>query len=489
MKILFTHAYFLEEDPKEREIMRPYVPLGILYISAWLEKFGYANTVFDSTFSTFEKLKSHLIELKPDAVGIYTNLMTKLNVLRLAQFIKSTPELAHTKVILGGPEVKNHAKPFLEHGADFIVIGEGEQSMLELIQYLDGKSTAEISQIPGLAFLNNKGEFIQTAERTKLKDLDELPIPNRKLVNMQLYFDAWKGKHGSSAISINTQRGCPYTCKWCSKAVYGQSYRRRSPEHVADEIQQLQSNYNFDTIWFVDDVFTVSHQWLKKFNDVIQERGIKIAYECISRSDRMDDNVISLLKSSGCFRVWIGAESGSQRIIDKMDRRVDVNQVREMIRRTRKGGIQAGTFIMVGYPGETEADIIETARHLKSSCPDHFTITVTYPITGTGLYQEAEPEFFPILPWEKRTDRDIDFKREYPRRYYDYAIRYLISELDAHKALLKLNPKGYLRNKYRVVKARMGMYYFRIKGALNQIGSKPAPTRTKPTGLEQVQGA
>lgn len=489
MKVLFTHAYFLEDDPKEREIMRPYVPLGILYLSAWLEKHGYLNTVFDSTFSSFEKLKSHLLQLKPDAVGIYTNLMTKLNVLKLVQFIKGNSELSHTKVILGGPEVKNHAKPFLEHGADFIIIGEGEQSMLELVEFLDGKRTGALSDIQGLAYLNSQREFIQTAERAKLKDLDELPIPNRKLVNMQLYFDAWKGKHGSSAISINTQRGCPYTCKWCSKAVYGQSYRRRSPEHVADEIQDLQKNYSFDTIWFVDDVFTVSHQWLKKFNDVIQARGIKISYECISRSDRMDDNVIALLKSSGCFRVWIGAESGSQKIIDKMDRRVDVNQVREMIRRTRKAGVQAGTFIMVGYPGETEADIIETARHLKSSCPDQFTITVTYPITGTGLYQEAEPDFFPLLPWEKRTDRDIDFKREYPRRYYDYAIRYLISELDAHKALLKMNLKMYLRNKYRVLKARLAMLYFRIKGFLDKQTPKPKIKNVKPAILEQIQSA
>jgi radical SAM superfamily enzyme YgiQ (UPF0313 family) len=496
MKILFTHAYFLEEDAKEKEIMKPYVPLGILYLSAWLEKHGYPNQLFDSTFSSFDTLKEYLMSFRPDAIGIYTNLMTKLNVLRLVQFIKATPELSHTKVILGGPEVRNHAQPFLEHGADFIVIGEGEQTMQELVEYLDGKSERSLDQIQGIAYLDSQKAFKQTAERAKLKDLDQLPIPNRKGINLQLYFDAWKGKHGSSAISINTMRGCPYSCKWCSKAVYGQSYRRRSPEHVVNEIEDIQRNYQVDTIWFVDDVFTVSHQWLKRFDEVLRERNVKISYECISRSDRMDENVIALLKSSGCFRVWIGAESGSQKIIDKMDRRVDVIQVREMIRQTRKAGIQAGTFIMVGYPDETEADIIETSRHLKESNPDYFTITVTYPITGTGLYQEAEPEFFKLLPWEKRTDRDINFKRTYPRRYYDYAIRFLISELDAHKAFEKRDFLRYLRLKYRVLKARAGMLICRLKGLNDPNTVKPSkeipvakPDRSKPASLKQVQQA
>ncbi len=465
MKIVLTHAYFLQEDPKEREIMRPYVPLGILYISAWLERHEYPNSVYDSTFSSFEALKSYLLAERPNVVGIYTNLMTKLNVLRLMRFIKESSELSETKVVLGGPEVRNHARQFLEHGADFIAIGEGEETMLDIVRHLDGHGRASAGEIDGVAYLGPQGTFVQTAERSKLKDLDDLPIPNRAAIDMQLYFDAWKGKHGSSAISINTMRGCPYTCKWCSKAVYGQSYRRRSPEHVAEEIADIQSRYTVDTIWFVDDVFTVSHQWLKRFDEVLQERKIKISYECITRADRMNDNVISLLRSSGCFRVWIGAESGSQRVIDRMDRRVDVGQVREMIRRTRAAGLQAGTFIMLGYPGEEEQDILETLHHLKSSNPDYFTITITYPITGTGLYQEAEPNFYPLLPWEERTDRDIDFVRTYPRRYYDHAVRFLISEVEAHKAFGRRALRSFLKMKYRAMRSRAGMLLIRYQAA------------------------
>jgi anaerobic magnesium-protoporphyrin IX monomethyl ester cyclase len=248
--------------------------------------------------------------------------------------------------------------------------------------------------------------------------------------------EAWKKAHGQSAVSVSTQRGCPYTCRWCSTAVYGQSYRRRSPQAVCDEIEWLQKNYDFDLIWFVDDVFTVSHKWLSDFHNELTKRSLQVQFECITRADRLNDEVVQVLKNCGCFRVWIGAESGSQRIIDAMDRRVDVGQVRDMIKSARRAGIQAGTFIMLGYPGETEADIRETVEHLKDSNPDLFTITVAYPIKGTGLFEEVESTATAALPWAQRTDRDLDFKRTYPRRYYDYAVRWTVNAVHLHKARL-----------------------------------------------------
>lgn len=432
MKILLTHGYFIHEDLKEQEIMRPYIPLGILYISAFLEKNNYGNEIFDSTFSSFENLKSYLLDFKPDAIGIYTNLMTKLNVLRIIEYIKSTEAIKHCKIILGGPEVTNHIANFLAFGADYIALGEGEQTMLELVEFIDKKNTT-IDKIQGIAYLNN-GEVFKTEARLKIKDLEDLPFPNRKKVNLQLYFDAWKQKHGTSAISINTMRGCPYSCKWCSRAVYGQSYRRRSAKSVADEIAWIQENYQVDSVWFVDDVFTVSHKWLEEFTEEITARNIKMPFECITRADRMSEAVILNLKKSGCFRVWIGAESGSQKVIDLMDRRVEVGQVRNMIQLAQAHGIQAGTFIMVGYPGETEEDIYETVHHLKVSNPDIFTITVAYPIKGTPLYTEVENNFIANLPWENSTDRDIDFKRTYPRKYYNYAVSMIVNEVNSFKA-------------------------------------------------------
>ncbi len=413
--------------------MKPYVPLGILCISAYLEQHAYENEVFDSTFSSFEILKQQLHAQQPDVIGIYTNLMTKLNVLKIIRFVKEQKELRHSKVILGGPEVRNHINNFLKSGADVLVLGEGEQTMLELVELFHLKSQTNLQEIQGIAFMNDQEEIVKTPPRANIRNLQELPFPNRKKVNLQLYFDAWKNRHGESAISVSTMRGCPYTCKWCSRAVYGQTYRRRTARQVVEELASIQHEYTFDTIWFVDDVFTISHQWLREFVNELKRQRLHIRYECISRSDRMNEEVIQLLQESGCFRIWIGAESGSQSVIDAMDRRVNVEQVRATIQLTKQYGIQAGTFIMVGYPGETDKDVQLTLEHLKKSDPDQYTITIAYPIKGTPLYEEVEHAFIAQLPWASSTDRQIDFKRTYSRKYYDYAVRWIYNEMALHR--------------------------------------------------------
>ena len=253
-----------------------------------------------------------------------------------------------------------------------------------------------------------------------------------------------------NAVSVSTMRGCPYTCRWCSRAVYGLTYRRRSPEKVVEELLQIKQEYNPDTIWFVDDVFTISHKWLAGFNEELKRKNLKIKYECITRADRMNEEVIETLKDSGAFRVWIGAESGSQRIIDAMDRRVKVEQVQKMIQLTRNNGIEAGTFIMLGYPGETEKDIEQTITHLKKSSPDHFTITVAYPIKGTEFYEEIESTQLNAFDWEKHSDRDRDFIRTYSKKYYDFAVRRVVNEVRYHQ---KRN-NGFINTETAVLKLK-----------------------------------
>jgi len=456
MKIVLTHGYFLDEDPKEKAIMRPYPPLGILYISAYLEQHGFSTAVFDSTFSTLQKLKEYLLREIPGMVGIYTNLMTKLNVLKIIDFIKQEPSLAGVRIILGGPEVRNHKEKFLQYGADIIVFGEGEETILELARAYTVAAAPALEPIAGIAFLDKNGSVSINAERSLIRNIDQLPLPDRKKIDLQLYFDAWKAKHGTSIINVSTMRGCPYSCKWCSRAVYGSSYRRRSPKLVADEIQWLKENYRFDMIWFVDDVFTINHRWLKEFAMEMQERNLSVPYEIITRADRINEEVVQQLKQSGCYRVWIGAESGSQKIIDAMDRRVKVEQVRSMIQLVSSYGMESGTFIMLGYPQENEEDIIETLRHLKYSNPSHYTITVAYPIKGTPLYSEVENIFVEDLPWETTTDRDIDFSRTYTRKYYDHAINWIYYEMLFHRRKYELQA---LPLKLKALKARSGMIW------------------------------
>ncbi|MCU0332918.1 MAG: B12-binding domain-containing radical SAM protein [Ignavibacteriaceae bacterium] len=435
MKVVLTHGYFLNEDLTEQRIMKPYAPLGILYISAYLKEHGIHNTIFDTTFSSKNELKKYLVDEKPNYIAVYVNLMTKLNVLDIIKYIKSTDSIKNAKIILGGPEVRYNATDLLEHGADFVVIGEGEETTLELINRLEMKNGSDFKNINGIGFKDDNGEIIFNAERNLISDIDTLPFPNRSGIDISKYQEAWKKHHGLDAISVSTMRGCPYTCRWCSRAVYGLTYRRRSPEKVVEELQKIKDEYNPDTIWFVDDVFTISHKWLSGFYDELKKNNLKIKYECISRADRMNEDVIKTMKETGCFRVWIGAESGSQRIIDAMDRRVKVEQVREMIQLAKKHGIETGTFIMLGYPGETEKDIEETISHLKKSNPDLFTITVAYPIRGTELFQEIETNQVNVFDWEKQTDRDRDFVRTYPRRYYDFAVRRVVNEVKYYKTI------------------------------------------------------
>lgn len=470
MKVLLTHGYFINEDIAEQRIMKPYPPLGILYISAYLIEKGIENKIFDTTFSSKNELKEFLVKEKPDIAAIYVNLMTKLNVIDIIRFIKSSAELTDTKIILGGPEVRYNAKEFLNFGADYVVIGEGEETTFELIAVIENDKNRNLNQVASLGYKNKNGEIVFTPERALIKNIDELPFPNRSGINIKAYQDAWKRKHNQDAVSISTMRGCPYTCKWCSRAVYGLTYRRRSPAKVADELKLIINEYNPGSIWFVDDVFTISHKWLSDFNTELKKQNIKINYECITRADRMNEDVIKIMKESGCFRVWIGAESGSQRIIDAMDRRVKVDQVREMIKLSKKYGIETGTFIMLGYPGETEKDIEETIDHLKRSDPDQFTITVAYPIKGTEFFQEIEAHQTGIYNWENNNDRERDFKRTYPHKYYNFAVRRVVNEVNFHKnsrnGLIKTE---LIKYKSKSLAAKAAMWWIR--------NSKPDPAK------------
>lgn len=429
MSILLTHGYFLAADASEQKIMKPYPPLGLLYLSAYLEEKGIEHAVIDTTFSTEEEWLREVEKSQPIVIAFYTNLMTKVTIIRLIEKVKVMA--ANTKILLGGPDVTYNWENYLAAGADFIVEGEGEETFYEFVRAV--KSGQNYSEITGLIYKDTAG-FHKNKPRIKIKEVDQLPMPNRKKIDLNPYLNAWKTNHGKSTLSISTQRGCPYTCQWCSTAVYGQSYRRRSPQLVVDEIEQLIADYQPDALWFVDDVFTVNHKWIEAFANEMQARKIRIPFECITRAERLTEKVFEELKSAGCFRVWIGAESGSQRIIDLMDRKVDVDKVAEMIQLAKKHDIESGTFIMVGYPTETKEDIRLTIDYLKKADPDIFTITVAYPIKGTGLYNQIEKDITEQPEWNTSTDRQIDFKRTYPRSFYSHAVRKIVNEVNAGKS-------------------------------------------------------
>ncbi len=429
MDLLLTHGYFIAEDEHEKRIMKPYPPLGILSLSAFLKTRGYAVSVYDTTFSTKEKFFAYLTETRPRIVGIYTNMMTKFNVLEMMRACKQIG--AH--VILGGPEPPYYAKEYLEHGADVIVVGEGELTLDELIPALTKNGAHNLQHIAGIHYRDEKGVIVQTMPRPYIKDLDTLPYPDRAAIDAQKYVDTWRQYHGRGSLSLISVRGCPFHCTWCSHSVYGETYRRRSPELFANETQQIIETYKPDQLWYADDVFTIHHGWLFKYAAELKKRNVKIPFECISRADRMNDQVFDTLKEMGCYRLWIGSESGSQKILDAMRREVNVERVQWATHELQKRGIEVGMFIMLGFDGEDERDIQNTAEHLKISNPDIFLTTVAYPIKGTGYYKAVQEKIIARTDWSQRTDRDLTVAGRHSKKYYTFAQQWLWGEFIFNK--------------------------------------------------------
>src|SRR5579862_3682347 len=306
MRLLLTHGYFLAEDPKEQQIMKPYAPLGLLYLSSHLRSFGFDVDVYDSTFGSRDGLFG-LIDAEPPAVlGICGNLMTRANVLAIAARARAAGWL----VVAGGPEPANYAEEFLASGVDLIVRGEGERAVEKLMAARWDRSAW--ANIPGLAFRDSSGQVVRTGAAELIQDLDAQPWPDRERVDIGRYLAAWRRHHGRGSVSVITARGCPYQCNWCSHSVFGHTHRRRKPVPVVDEIEWILERYQPEMLWMADDVFTIHHGWLEAFAAEMARRGIRVPFECITRADRVDDRTADLLAQLGCERVWIGSESGSQ---------------------------------------------------------------------------------------------------------------------------------------------------------------------------------
>ncbi|MBL8166416.1 MAG: cobalamin-dependent protein, partial [Anaerolineae bacterium] len=266
MDILLAHGYFLFEDPHERKVMKPYPPLGILYISSYLKKQGFSVGVFDSTFSSLDAFKALVERERPPVVGIYTNMMTKRNVLAMAQHCK---QLGLT-VILGGPEPPYYAADYLARGADIIVKGEGELTLAELLPHLARHGLNGLGAINGIAFRDGDGKLVETLPRAFIPDLSANPWPDREAIDIPAYVRVWKEHHGKSSVSVIQARGCPYTCRWCSHSVYGNTHRRRTPEDAANEVLWIKEQYNPDLIWYADDVFTINYRWFNQYAEALK---------------------------------------------------------------------------------------------------------------------------------------------------------------------------------------------------------------------------
>ena len=438
MDLLLTHGYFLYDDPKELQIMKPYAPLGILYLSSYLRSKGFDVEVFDSTFSSLEELRKALSSAPPAVLGVYANLMTRPRVVNI---LKAAKEAGWTTVV-GGPEPAAYVEEYLAAGADFVVIGEGEATLEELLSAWKAGAQSDLQNIAGLAFLDDGRNLRRARARNPIVEIDEQPWPDREAVQIEKYLEVWRQHHGTGSVSLITARGCPYHCRWCSHAVYGKTHRRRNPVSVVDELGWILNRYDPDLLWIADDVFTIHHGWLQQYAAELQRRGIHIPFECITRADRVNERVAETLAEMGCFRVWIGSESGSQRILDVMERGVTVEQVQRATQLLKSQGIQTGMFLMWGYEGEQPEDIEATVEHVKASDPDVFLTTVAYPIKGTPYFETVAARVVETREWAQTSDREFQIRGRHSRRYYQFADQLLRTEVGLHRALRSNGSSG-----------------------------------------------
>ena len=429
-KVLFTHSYFLAYDPKQQMAMQPYPPLATLYAMSVLRDAGHKVALHDVMFETGpERLQAVLEEQQPAYLVLYDdsfNWLTKMclsNMQKAAFAMIAMGRQAGCRVIVASSDASDHRQQYLEAGADFVIIGEAEYTLLELIQHLDQQN--DPLRIPGLAYLDD-GKLRQSPPRKVLRDLDALPMPAWDLLDVAPYQKAWQERHGYFSLNLVTTRGCPYKCNWCAKPIYGQRYNSHSPQRIVEAIQTLQGLVDFQHIWFGDDIFGLKPGWVRDFNRCLKEANLSVRYKIQSRVDLLlSEDTIDCLAQSGLETVWVGAESGSQKVLDAMDKGTQVQQIGEARRLLGEHGIRVGFFLQFGYLGEEKEDIDQTLDMVLEHMPDEIGISVSYPLPGTKFYDTVREQLQGKTNWTDSDDLAMLYRATFHPDYYRALHRYV----------------------------------------------------------------
>lgn len=427
-------------DPKQWELQQPYAPIGTLYAAALMRSLGHEVALFDTIFVTdpdevLEEIEKHT----PDIFVIYDdgfNYLTKmcLTNMRDAAFrmIRLVKEKKCT-VIVSSSDSTDHYGQYLLTGADYVMMGEAEQTLTELVGSLETGSVNAAS-IEGIAYKEN-GQILRAPQRKVLKDLDSLPFPAWDLADMNRYKKAWLKSSGYFSINIGTTRGCPFKCNWCAKPIYGSRYNSRSPRNVVNEIKMLKERYEFDHVWFCDDIFGLKPGWVNEFARLVNEGQLQFQFKIQSRADLLlQENYVKGLAAAGCTNVWMGAESGSQKILDAMDKGITTGQIKEATLLLKKYGIRPSFFLQFGYIGETKEDIDQTIKMVNELLPSSIGISVSYPLKGTVFYEKVKSDLKEKANWTDSDELQLMFKNTYQPAFYKRLHRYVQQNHRKHLA-------------------------------------------------------
>ena len=424
--VLLTHSYHLYYDRKQMRKMQPYPPLGTLYAAALLRAAGVSVAMFDTMLNDPEAgFQSALLQHRPRIVVVFEdnfNFLSKMCLTRMrdvAYHILETSQRAGSTVLVNGSDASDHALDYLQKGFRCVLLGEAEQTLLEAVNHLLRGDDDALDHVAGLAYLHKQtGEVVRTQRRSLIQNLDHLPFPTRDLIDTDQYRSAWKSAHGYFSLNIVSSRGCPYRCNWCAKPIYGDSFSVRSAASVAEEMRQLKYEFGAEHLWFADDIFGLRPKWVRELASEVQRLNAAIPFKMQSRVDLMTPDNVSALRRAGCSEVWMGAESGSQKILDAMDKGTRVDQIATARANLKREGIRACYFLQFGYPGETWGDIQSTIKLVRDTRPDDIGVSVSYPLPGTKFFDRVHAQLGEKTNWSDSEDLSMMFQGAYTNEFY-----------------------------------------------------------------------
>jgi anaerobic magnesium-protoporphyrin IX monomethyl ester cyclase len=442
--VLFAHGHLLRFDTKQFAIGKPYPPLATITAAAHLRALGHDVALYDPTLEEDTRgFAAALARAQPQILVLYDdvfNWFTKMCLSRMREAALDMIRQARARgvrVIVSGHDAADAPQVYLDAGAEFIVVGEGEITLGDLLARLapsDGAARVRYDDIPGLVF-TDLGMQRRTGPRALLKELDTLPIAAWDLVDVPRYREFWVRRHGYFSLNVVTTRGCPYLCNWCAKPVYGNTYHIRSPDRVVEEIRLLRARYAPDHLWFCDDIFGLKKRWLMPFAAQVAAEGLATPFLCQTRADLMTDDNVAALRRAGCAEAWLGVESGSQAILDAMDKGITIAQVRAAVERLRAAKIRIGFFLQFGYPGEDWPEIEMTRRMVRDLAPDEIGISVSYPLPGTKFHARVSTKLGGKRNWDQSDDLDPLFPGAFTRAFYHELSRTVHAEFRTRRAL------------------------------------------------------
>jgi len=436
---LLGQAYYLRFDPKLWRAQQPYPPLGTLYAAAYLRERGRSVALFDAMLAdSVSEWGAALDRQQPRLAVIYEdsfNYLSKMCLLRMREAALEMIDHARQRdcpVVVSGSDATDHPDLYLARGATAVILGEGEITLADLADRL--LSGDAIAAVPGIAYLDEVNTVRKSMVRPFIRSLDELPFPAWDLVDVERYRAIWHARHGYHSMNLATTRGCPYHCNWCAKPIYGQRYTVRSAKSVVDEMAWLTHHFSPDHFWIVDDVFGLKPGWVEEFADLVRERRVRTPFRCLMRADQVTAEVGVALSRAGCRMVWMGAESGSQKVLDAMEKGLRVDDIRAASRHLRAAGIDVGFFLQFGYPGETWADIEATLQLVRELKPTDVGVSVSYPLPGTRFYDRVRQELGHKQNWFDSNDLSMMYQATYAPDVYRRVHGLVHHELRARKS-------------------------------------------------------